>query len=110
MTDYNAGTPAAYALLCFTAMMMGAGVLRLQSGSLWPVVMLHASHNAFVQNSFDVLTGDVGPTSYLTGEFGVLLALVSLGLAALLWFHPPRRGPSARRSMRHPSVEAMGAV
>jgi membrane protease YdiL (CAAX protease family) len=94
MADYNAGTPAPYALACFTAMVVGAGVLyariRLQSGSLWPAVLLHASHNAFVQNFFDGLTGDVGPTPYLTGEFGVLLALASLAIAVFLWRRAPR--------------------
>ncbi len=57
LTDYNAGTRAWYALLCFSIMVIGTSFvyawLRLKSGSLWTAAILHASHNVFVQGVFD---------------------------------------------------------
>ena len=59
--------------------------LRLQSGSLWPAVLLHASHNLFIQAIFTPLTGTTRFTPYVIGEFGVGLALVALPVAYLFW-------------------------
>jgi membrane protease YdiL (CAAX protease family) len=91
--DYNAGTPAWYGLASFSGMVIAASVvyawLRLRSGSVWPAVLLHASHNAFIQNVFDPLTASTGPTPYLTTEFGVGLALAWLAVAVWCWRHPP---------------------
>jgi membrane protease YdiL (CAAX protease family) len=58
--DYNAGTPAWYSVACFSATGVSVGVvsawLRLSSGSAWPAVLLHASHNSFIQTFFDPAT------------------------------------------------------
>lgn len=59
--------------------------LRLKSGSLWPVVLLHASHNLFIQAIFTPLTGTTRLTPYVIGEFGLGLALVVLPVAYLFW-------------------------
>ena len=59
--------------------------LRLKSGSFWPAALLHASHNAFVQEFFDPLTKALPITPYITGEFGIGLALVIAGLAYVSW-------------------------
>jgi membrane protease YdiL (CAAX protease family) len=102
--DYNAGTPPWYGLATFSAMVVAASVLyawlRLRSGSVWPAVLLHASHNAFVQNFFDPLTATTGPTPYVTTEFGLGLALAWLAVAAWAWRHPP--APHAPASARGP--------
>jgi hypothetical protein len=63
---------------------------RLRSGSQWPAVLLHASHNAFIQNFFDPLTASTGPTPYVTTEFGVGLALAWVVVAVWMW----RAGPA----------------
>jgi membrane protease YdiL (CAAX protease family) len=72
--DYNAGMPAWYGLLCFTVMVVGMSFvfawMRLKSGSLWTGVLLHASHNLFIQDFFDPITPDTSPTKYVIGEFG----------------------------------------
>lgn len=87
--DYNAGAPAWFSLVCFTAMVLGISVimvwLRLSSGSLWPAVIAHASHNRFIQTIFTPLTKDTGHTNYIIDEFGIGLALTTLVAAALLW-------------------------
>jgi hypothetical protein len=59
--------------------------LRLKSGSLWTAVLLHTTHNIFIQGVFDRLTGDNGITPYLTGEFGVGLAITSVVVAYVFW-------------------------
>lgn len=87
--DYRSSTPLWYALLCFTAMVLGISFLfawmRLKSGSLWTGMFLHASHNLFIQGVFDPLTKETGITSYLLGEFGAALAFVGLLVGFLCW-------------------------
>jgi membrane protease YdiL (CAAX protease family) len=87
--DYNAGTPTWYGLACFTVMVVGISFvfawLRLRSGSLWTAVLLHGSHNLFIQNLFDPLTSDTGRTRYVIGEFGAGLALVSIAFGVYFW-------------------------
>ena len=91
--DYNAGTPTWYSLTCFTVMVIGLGFvfawMRLKSGSLWTGVLLHASHNLFIQAFFDPLTADTGRTKYVIGEFGAALPLTVIVLAVYFWL---RRG------------------
>ncbi len=93
----NTGAPKWFALIAFTWMAVAASFvfawLRLKSGSLWTAVILHASHNLFVQEIFDPLTKDRSITKYLTTEFGVGLALVYT-LAA--WYFWRRRGELAQ--------------
>ncbi len=81
------GTPLLYSLTCFSLMVIALGVimawLTLQSRSLWPAALLHATHNLFVQAIFDGANRE-GPSAYwLTGEFGIGLA-VTIAIAAWL--------------------------
>jgi membrane protease YdiL (CAAX protease family) len=91
--DYNAGTPTWYSLTCFTVMVVALGFvftwMRLKSGSLWTGVLLHASHNLFIQAFFDPMTTDTGRTKYITSEFGAALALTAILVAVYFW---TRRG------------------
>lgn len=94
--NYNSGAPKWYALLVFTWMVIAGSFvyawLRLKSGSVWTAVILHASHNLFIQEIFDPLTEDRGITSYVTTEFGAGLALAYTVLA---WYFWRRRGELA---------------
>lgn len=96
LADYNAGTSPAYALTCFTLMVLAAsfiwGWLRLKSASLWTSAILHASHNAFIQTIFDRMTAPAGRTLYVTTEFGAGLVLTMGTLALYFWM---RRGEVA---------------
>lgn len=87
--DYNSRAPKAYALLVFTWMVVAASFvfawLRLKSGSLWTAVILHASHNLFIQDIFDPLTQDRGITPYITTEFGAGLAIAYTVGAWICW-------------------------
>jgi uncharacterized protein len=87
--DYNSGTPTWYALTCFTVMVISISFiftwLRLKSGSLWTGVLLHASHNLFIQGFFDPITTDTGRTKYVIGEFGAALPIVCALFAIYFW-------------------------
>ena len=87
--DYNSGTPIWYYLpiLTLTIPLLNFtwSWLRLKSGSLWPCVFMHASHNTFIQGFFDPLTVDNGKTRYVAGEFGAALLVVSIVLAVYFW-------------------------
>jgi membrane protease YdiL (CAAX protease family) len=87
--DYNSGTPAWFALPAFGIGIIGLSFaftwLRLRSESVWPAVLLHASHNTFIQAFFDPLTADTGVTRYFTGEFGVGIAVAGVVIGLLFW-------------------------
>lgn len=92
-SDYTSGAPRWYVMLVFTWMVIAASFIyawfRLKSGSVWTAVILHASHNLFVQTVFDPLTVDRGITRYVTTEFGAGLAIAySIGA----WYLWRRRG------------------
>ena len=92
-SDYNAGTPAWFALPCFMVSVTGIAVvmawLRLRSGSLWPAALLHATHNALIQGVFDKSTVDTGPTPWITSEFGIGLAVVATVAGVYFWRRRP---------------------
>lgn len=96
---YNAGTTTLwYATLCFSIGVVGEGVLfawiRLRSGSLWPAVALHAAHNLLIQAVFDPMTKDTTVTRWITGEFGVYIAIV--GVVLVVVFLPAGRRLESR--------------
>jgi membrane protease YdiL (CAAX protease family) len=82
-------TPLPYSLVCFTVFVVGlsfaAAWLRLKSGSIWSVALLHGSHNVFMLHVFDVLTTDSGGTWLLLGEYGAVTAGAGLLLAITFW-------------------------
>ena len=86
--DYSLpGVPKAYAIVMFTIMVLGINTLfswlRLKSGSLWPAVLLHTSHNLFVQSIFTPLTLQNKLTPFVIDEFGAGLALAGIVLAVV---------------------------
>jgi membrane protease YdiL (CAAX protease family) len=87
--DYNSGTPSWYGVTCFTIMVIGISFafawMRLRSGSLWTGMILHGSHNLYVQTVFDPFTADTGRTKFVTGEFGAALAIAAVGTAVIVW-------------------------
>ena len=91
--DYNSGTPIWYGLTCFTVLVISISFVftwfRLKSNSLWTGVILHASHNLFIQSIFSPLTKDTGHTKYFTDEFGAVLPVIGLIAAIYFW---SRRG------------------
>ncbi len=91
--DYNSGTPAWYGLSCFTVMVISISFVftwfRIKSGSLWTAVLLHASHNLFIQGFFTPVTGDTGNTRYFVDEFGAVVPVVAICFA--IYFYTRRK-------------------
>ncbi|HUX16074.1 MAG TPA: CPBP family intramembrane glutamate endopeptidase, partial [Phycisphaerae bacterium] len=56
-----------------------------KSGSLWTGALLHASHNLFIQGVFDRMTANTGHTAWITGEFGIALALAAVVVGVTFW-------------------------
>jgi len=85
---------AAFHVACFSVMVIGLsfviGWLRFTTDSIWPCVLLHASHNGFLQSIFDPLTARVGIVPYLTTEFGAGLML-TVGIIAFFLAAPKVR-------------------
>ena len=77
-SNYNNGNKFSSAL-CFFVMVMAmttiANTLCMEANSMWPSIVLHSSHNLFVQSIFDKMTINASYTQYITSEFGVGLAL-----------------------------------
>ncbi|MEP6834830.1 MAG: CPBP family intramembrane glutamic endopeptidase [Gemmatimonas sp.] len=89
---YATVTPTLASMIAFTVAIIAASFplawLRLRSGSIWPAVLFHAAHNAFVN---EVLSRQVHPTGRVDavffGESGIGLAIAYSLLAAWCWRH-----------------------
>lgn len=88
--DYGVqNTPLVYRLVCFALMVIASGMvmawLRMKSGSIIPVAIMHATHNGVIQTFLDRITYDTGRTAYFTGEFGAALLPFLLVMAWIVW-------------------------
>jgi membrane protease YdiL (CAAX protease family) len=97
--NYGDETPRAFAMACFTLSLVGISFvcswLRLRTGSVWPAVVLHASHNVFITPVFSMLTVANARTPWAIDEFGFMLAIVSVALGAWAW---SKRGEAEGRA------------
>lgn len=60
--------------------------LRIKSGSVWTAVIFHGALNTFNQTIFQNLTTETSSlTHYISGEYGLMLALVAAGAAYFFW-------------------------
>lgn len=88
-SGYNSGTPSWYAVSCFAIMVISISFvfawMRLRSGSVWPAVLLHATHNAIIQAYLDTLTVNRSHTNYFTGEFGCAMLPFPIIAAWMVW-------------------------
>jgi membrane protease YdiL (CAAX protease family) len=79
--------------------------LRLQTGSVWPAIVLHAAWNSIIQSAFDAArTGGDGSrlhdaASWWVGESGVL-AVIAMIIAAIV-FSQGRWAIRKRPEVRH---------
>ena len=96
------GTPKAYQVACFVLMVVTTAValawLRMKSGSIWPVAIMHATHNGVIQAFFDAITADTGHTPYFIGEFGIAMLPFTFALAWYCWKNPPVRSSAGARN------------
>lgn len=85
----NPGVPRWYSFACFFVLIVSSATIddwyRIKSGSLWTGVILHTSHNLYVQLIFTPLTANTDKTRYFIDEFGAVLPLVMLVFAIYFW-------------------------
>jgi membrane protease YdiL (CAAX protease family) len=100
----NPGVPRWYSFGCFVILNIGGATIadwfRLRSGSLWTGVLLHNSHNIFVQVIFTPLTVNTGTTQYFIDEFGIVLPLIMLAFAIISGCGAKNSAYQNRRSTR----------
>jgi uncharacterized protein len=91
--DYSGGHRAWYIFAFFLIAVIGdafiIGWLRMKSGSLWPAVIFHASHNLFIQRILDPSTSTTGFAPRVTSEFGFGMMITVWIFAFYFW---KRRG------------------
>lgn len=79
--------PLWFRLTCFSILVISGAVIlawiRLESGSVWPAVIFHATHNGVIQMFFERITLPAEHTAYFAGEFGIALAVSS---AIVAWY------------------------
>ncbi|WP_316825458.1 type II CAAX endopeptidase family protein [Pedobacter miscanthi] len=86
---YNNGTPVWYGLTCFTISVIAASYIytwfTLKSGSFWTAVLLHASHNLFIQAFFTPITVNKKSTAWYSDEFGAVVPALTVMVAVYFW-------------------------
>jgi membrane protease YdiL (CAAX protease family) len=97
LTDYNAGEGnLLLQMLLFTLGIVPHGIIyayfTCKSNSLWPAVILHASHNLFIQQVFTPFTIRGNGTHFSIDEFGILLPVVSCVVALFYFRHARAEG------------------
>jgi len=57
----------------------------MKSGSLWTGVLLHASHNLFIQSFFTPITEQNIRSPWYIDEFGAVVPVVTILFAIYFW-------------------------
>jgi membrane protease YdiL (CAAX protease family) len=90
-SDYHSTAPIAFQVVMFSISSIALTFLhnwfRARSGSVWPAVFLHASHDVFFLNVFDPLMARYPLTDFFVTESGVLLMVISVLMALYVWTH-----------------------
>ncbi|GII58112.1 hypothetical protein Pth03_65010 [Planotetraspora thailandica] len=91
------GVPTAWALLWFavdtTALAFPLVWLRLRTGSIWPVLVMHATLNASIYFVCAAMTAPTAHSGWFVGEGGVLTAVSAVAVVlatAPLWRNAPK--------------------
>lgn len=113
-SDYHSAAPMAFQVVVFfistIAHTFVNNWLRAASGSVWPAVLLHTSHNVFINNLYDLMTRRSPLTDFFATEFGLGMMVINVLMALYVWSR--RReldtGPKAAMPMtdRQPTAAA----
>jgi membrane protease YdiL (CAAX protease family) len=84
MTDYGNNAPwytaVPFFVITLTAISLPMSYLCKKANSVWPAVLFHAAHNAFIQAFYDSYSVKNGISKFLIGETGIALAITSMVL------------------------------
>jgi len=112
-SDYNSTAPRAFAVAMFfiscIALTFVHNWFRARSGSVWPPVVLHASHNIFFLNVFDPLMARYPLTDYFVTEFGVGLMVINVLMALYIWAHRSELDPKPEATLQMASTQPTAA-
>ena len=101
--DYHSNAPIAFQVVMFfisaIALTFVHNWFRARSGSVWPAVFLHASHNIFFNNVYDPLMTRYPLTDFFVTEFGVGMLVVSVLMALYVWAHRSELDPKPEADM-----------
>lgn len=90
-SDYHSSAPIAFTVVVFfistVAHTFVNNWLRVRSGSVWPAVLLHTSHNVFINNVYDPLMARYPLTDYFVTEFGLGMLVINVLMALYIWAH-----------------------
>ncbi len=96
-TDYNAGQGSFFIQMAiFTFAILPQGIVyayfTFKSNSLWPAVILHASHNLFIQRVFTPLTVRGEGTHFYIDEFGIVMPILGSFMALYFYYRAKAEG------------------
>jgi membrane protease YdiL (CAAX protease family) len=75
-----------FAIIAGVSLSLIMAWLRIKSGSVWTAVLFHAALNSYNQGFFQNMTTETSTlTHYISGEHGLMLALVSAAVAYYFW-------------------------
>jgi membrane protease YdiL (CAAX protease family) len=101
--DYRSTAPIMFQVVVFfistTALRFVTNWFRAKSGSVWPTVIFHASHNAIFLNLFDPLMARYPLTDFFVTEFGAGLMVISVLMALYIWAHSRELDPKPEATM-----------
>jgi uncharacterized protein len=95
---YLAGMPPLISTLLWMVVATSASVVfarfRLETGSIWPPITLHAAWNSIIQVAFDPASEGAGATLWV-GESGIFVAITMVVAAVIVssWKWTIRRSP-----------------
>jgi len=102
-SDYNSTAPIAFQVVVFfisaIANTFVYNWLRAKSGSVWPAVLLHASHNVFVSHVYDPLMTRYPLTDFFVTEFGLGMLVINVLMALYVWSHRRELDPKPEATM-----------
>jgi len=102
-SDYHSTAPIAFQVVVFfistIAYTFVNNWLRARSGSVWPAVVLHASHNIFFEHVYDPLMARYPLTDFFVTEFGVGLMVINVLMALYVWAHRRELDPKPEATM-----------
>lgn len=111
--DYNSTAPRAFVVVVFSISAIAHTFVynwfRARSGSMWPAVVFHASHNVFLNNVLDPLMTRYPLTDFFVTEFGLGLLVINVLMALYVWSRRRELDPKPEAAMTMTAKQPMAA-
>lgn len=90
--DGNPFLQTAFFTIMIVSMSVMMTYLTFRSGSMWPAILFHGTHNIFILDFFTDVTTETDGTVFWAGEYGLMVALITSAFAAVFWQKAKREG------------------